>query len=94
MNNGRECDGDSRPFHVPWRRSGATAAPTHSIRLHREALVEAIDPEIARSTSQSLQPRREGGIEFPQTRYLRWNLREIDVSLHVALPRRYRGQVH
>ena len=56
-------------------------APAHSVRLHREALVETIDPEIALSTSQSLQPRREGGIEFPQTRYLRWNLREICVPL-------------
>ena len=45
----------------------AEATPVHSTKSHREALAEAIDPEIAWSASISLQPRREGCVIFPQS---------------------------
>ena len=59
---------------VPWRAGMAYATPAASLKLHREALARAVDPETASLANIMLPPRREGSAEFPQTPHLRWSL--------------------
>ena len=50
MKNGRECDGDSRPLRVPWRRSGARP-------LRRTVSGSTVKHSSRRSTQKSLFQR-------------------------------------
>ena len=50
MKNGRECDGDSRPLRVPWRRSGTRP-------LRRTVSGSTVKHSSRRSTQKSLVQR-------------------------------------
>jgi hypothetical protein len=54
---------------VPETPERRKAAPALSHELHREAPTGAVDPVTAGPAGSMLLPRREGSVEFPQTRH-------------------------
>lgn len=51
---------EDRPWRVPWRRSDAKRRSDAQYKLHREAPVEAVDPETA--TNKRDASTQEGGL--------------------------------